>query len=253
VTAVRDAYFAFALTGLFVAAALSYAIYAALGSPPGSERVERAGGTVLLGKPIMNAAYWALDPLVRLLAALGVSPNALTWASLALGLGAGVSPLVGGFGLACLLATCSTFCDVLDGQVARRLGISSDRGELLDAAIDRYTEIAFLGGLMVYLRSSVPLLVLALAALQACMMVSYATAKAEALHVTPPRGLMRRHERAAYLILGAGVTAMAGSTIAAHWPTLPPTSPQIASLAVVAVLGNIAAVQRLYRISRELP
>jgi CDP-diacylglycerol---glycerol-3-phosphate 3-phosphatidyltransferase len=249
----RDAYFAFALTGVFVATAVAYAVYAAVGSPPTSERVERAGGTVLLGKPIMNAAYWAIDPLVRLLAALGISPNALTWASLGFGLGAGASLAVGWFGLACLLATCSTFCDVLDGQVARRLGISSDRGELLDAAIDRYTEIAFLGGLMVYLRTSVPLLVLALAALQACMMVSYATAKAEALHIPPPRGLMRRHERAAYLILGAGVTAMAGGSLAAHWPGLPPTSPQIASLAVVAVLGNIAAVQRLLRISRAIP
>ena len=69
------------------------------------------------------------------------------------------------FGLACLLATFSTIGDILDGQVARLTNTGSDRGELLDAAVDRYTEFAFLAGLAIYFRDSVALMLLTMAAL----------------------------------------------------------------------------------------
>ncbi|HWU88286.1 MAG TPA: CDP-alcohol phosphatidyltransferase family protein [Kofleriaceae bacterium] len=206
-----------------------------------SARVERIGGTALLGSGVMTGTYWALDPVVRALVGLGITPNALTWSSLVLGLGAGVALGGGMFGLGCLLAACSTIGDLLDGQVARATGRGSQRGELLDAAVDRYTELAFVGGLVVYLRDSLPLVVLALAALQACVMVSYASAKAEALQVAPPRGLMRRHERATYLIVGAGVASLIGDP----WP-------ELIALGIVATAGNAAAILRLVRISRAL-
>ena len=106
--------------------------------------------------------------------------------------------------------------DILDGQVARMTNTGSDRGELLDAAVDRYTEFAFLGGLLLFYRTEVSLMVLTLAALVASFMISYTSAKAEALHVNPPRGLMRRHERAIYLITGAGLTALLGDWLAVH-------------------------------------
>ena len=51
---------------------------------------------------------------------------------------------------------------------------------------------------------------IALLALQASFMISYASAKAEALQVKMPRGLMRRHERAAVLTLVAGLTPLLG-------------------------------------------
>ena len=190
----------------------------------------------------LDWTYWATDPVVRGLVALGISANGMTWASLVLGLGAGVALATGGFGLACLLATMSTIGDILDGQIARVTKTGSDRGELLDAAVDRYTEYAFAAGLVIYFRTSVPLLGLTLGALLACVMVSYASAKAEALQVAPPRGLMRRHERATYLIVGAGVSSIIANE-----------APEIVALAIVALVGNLAAVIRLVRISRALP
>lgn len=246
---VRDIYFTYFLGALCAASAFVYAVRLVTGPAAHSDRVERIGGTVLLGKGVMNWTYWAIDPVVRALVALHVSANALTWSALVLGLGAGAALATGWFGLACLLATVSTIADILDGQVARLTNTGSDRGELLDAAVDRYTELAYTGGLVLYFRGSVPLMALALAGLTACVMISYASAKAEALHITPPRGLMRRHERGVYLITGAGLTSLLGP----HLGNLPFATPQIVGLGVVAIVGNGAAVLRLTRISRALP
>jgi CDP-diacylglycerol--glycerol-3-phosphate 3-phosphatidyltransferase len=125
--------------------------------------VAKIGGTALVGRGIMDATYWAIEPVVRGLAAAGVTPNGLTWSALVLGLGAGVALAFGWFGAACLLATMSTIGDILDGQVARLTNSGSDRGELLDAAVDRYTEFAFLAGLVIFLRDSWWRMALALA------------------------------------------------------------------------------------------
>jgi phosphatidylglycerophosphate synthase len=238
VSAIRDVYFVYALVVVWGASALAYTVF---GASRRSERVQRVGGSMLLGESVMNWTYWMTDPVVRTLIDLDITANTLTWASLVLGLGAGVALGFGWFGLACLLATCSTIGDILDGQVARLTHTGSDRGELLDAAVDRYTEAAFLAGLIIYFRDSIPLVLVCLAALHASMMVSYGTAKAEALRVEPPRGLMRRHERGAYLIVGVGLCPLIGNEIAA-----------IVAVSVVAVVGNVAAIQKFARIGRAL-
>ena len=234
----NDVYFAYVVGAVWVTAGI---LYLAAGRGMRSDRVERVGGTVLLGKGVMNWTYWMTEPVVRLLVRFEITANMLTWASLALGMGAAVALAFRAYGLACLLATCSTIGDILDGQVARHTHTGSDRGELLDAAVDRYTELAFVAGFVIVVRHSIPLLVVGLAALQACMMVSYATAKAEALHVQPPRGLMRRHERAAYMISGVGISAFV------HDPR-----PAIVGFAIIAVIGNFSAIRRLIRISAAL-
>src|SRR5262249_58645441 len=133
------------------------------------------------------------------------------------GIGAGVAIAAGWFGLACLLSTISTICDILDGQVARFMKSGSSRGELYDAVVDRYTEFALIGGFVVYARDTWWLIVVALLALQASYMISYASAKAEALGVSVPRGLMRRHERAACLTLSSGLVPVLGPVVHSHW------------------------------------
>lgn len=245
-----DAYFSIATAGLWVVALSLYGIRIASRGVFESERVSRIGGTALVGRGIMDATYWAIEPVVRGLVALGITPNALTWSALVLGLGAGVALAFGWFGLACLLATLSTVGDILDGQVARLTNTGSDRGELLDAAVDRYTEFAFLAGLGLAMRESWWQLLLVFSALLASFMVSYASAKAEALQVSPPRGLMRRHERSIYLISGIGCVPLFGPLLITR--DLPYVTPSLISLVIVGVIGNIAAVLRFVRIGRAL-
>jgi phosphatidylglycerophosphate synthase len=245
-----DSYFSIFTGALWVILIALYLVRIAARGAFVSERVAKIGGTVMVGRGIMDATYWAIEPLVRALVALGVTPNGLTWSALVLGIGAGLACGFGWFGAACLLATMSSFGDILDGQVARLTKTGSNRGELLDAAVDRYTEFAYLAGITLWVRASWWAMCLALGALLASYMVSYASAKAEAMQVDPPRGLMRRHERAVYLIAGAGVTPVVGPIAARHsWPY---ETPILIALAVVAVIGNFSAAQRFVRISRAL-
>lgn len=249
---IHDVYFAYFLSGMAALAALLYAVRVATRGAAHSDRVARIGGTAILGQGVMDWVYWGIEPIVKGLVSLGVTPNGLTWSALVLGMGAGVALGFGWFGLACLLATVSTIGDILDGQVARMTNTGSNRGELLDAAVDRYTEFAFLAGLVIYFRDSVPLMALVLCALLASFMISYSSAKAEAMQVKAPRGLMRRHERSTYLLVGAGFASMFGDWLHDRWDAIPWTGPEILALAAVAVIGNVAAVFRLVRIGRAL-
>lgn len=245
-----DIYFCYATIAVWAVALTLYGVRIAARGVFHSDRVSKIGGTALIGRGIMDATYWAIEPVVRGLAALGVTPNGLTWAALILGIGAGVALGFGWFGLATLLATMSTIGDILDGQVARLTHSGSNRGELLDAAVDRYTEFAFLAGMVMFLRTSGGWMALALGAMLASFMVSYASAKAEAMQVEPPRGLMRRHERSTYLIGGVGLVPLVGPVLEAHG--LPYITTCLVALGVVAVIGNLAAVLRLMRIARSL-
>lgn len=217
------------------------------------DRVNRQGGSVLLGKGLMEMAYWSLQPIARALVLAHVTPNMLSWASLVLGGCSGVALAYGYFGFAALAATVSAFLDSLDGMVARMTGIASDAGEVLDAAIDRYVEFFFLGGLVIYYREMPMLQLVALFAMTGSFMVSYSTAKAEALHVPPPPGIMRRPERAFYLILGAALSPIPIPAIEAKFMLGTPVGfPMVVAMTMVAVLSNIAAIERLYTIGREV-
>jgi len=217
------------------------------------DRIERQGGSVLLGKGIMEMAYWSLQPLARGLVHLHVSPNQISWASLVLGGIAGTSLAYGYFGFAALCATASAFLDSLDGMVARMTGHASDAGEVLDAAIDRYVEFFFVAGLVIYYRDIPTLQTIALFALMGSFMVSYSTAKAEALQVPPPPGIMRRPERAFYLILGAALSTIPIPWLDEKFPSVIPVGfPMVVALCFIALLGNIAAIERLYTIAHAV-
>ncbi len=248
----QDIYFAYFMGALLAMVIVLYGVRLVSRGAAHSERVGQIGGTALISQGVMDTTYWALDPFVRVFVAMRFTPNMITWSALFFGIGAGVAVAFGWFGLCCVLGVWSTFLDILDGQVARKTQSSSNSGELLDAAIDRYTEFALVAGLIVFLRDSLPLMCLALAALLACFMVSYASAKAEALQVKAPRGLMRRHERATYILAPAGFTPLVGPWIHAHVDALPSYSLVLAGLVMVAVVGNFAAIQRFVRIGRAL-
>jgi CDP-diacylglycerol--glycerol-3-phosphate 3-phosphatidyltransferase len=248
-----DASFTWLTGAVWVALITAYAIRVSRYGAFRSERVQGVGGgTVLVGENIMQATYWAVEPVVRGLVRLGATPNAITMAALVAGIGAGAAVATGWFGLACLLATCSTISDILDGQVARFTGSGSNAGELLDAVVDRYTEFAFIAGFIFYARASPIEVAIALAALLASFMISYTSAKAEALQVSVPRGLMRRHERATYLTMASGLTPLLGPSIHARWPALPTTALFVLGLAIVGTIGNLAALQRLIRIHHRV-
>jgi CDP-diacylglycerol---glycerol-3-phosphate 3-phosphatidyltransferase len=169
--------------------------------PAVDPRLAREPGTPLLGRSVVEAAHWALRGVGRAAVAAGLSPDAFTWLSLAITLGC--LPLIAAghlpAGGAVLLV--GSACDALDGIVARARHVASDAGEMLDAFVDRLADAVPWAGLAIFYRSSVIAVLVVLGGLLGCLMVSYVRAKAEAMQLDLPPGLMRRHERIAYVAL----------------------------------------------------
>jgi CDP-diacylglycerol--glycerol-3-phosphate 3-phosphatidyltransferase len=236
---------------VIAAAVVAYVARVVVYGVPTYDRVDKIGGSAILSKGIVNGWYWAMVPIARALAAIGVSANTVSWLSLVLGGLSGAAMGAGRFGLGTVLGVVGCLCDALDGLVARFSGKSSDAGEVLDAAIDRYTEIFFLGGVLVHYRADVYVVVLALATILGSYMISYSTAKAEAMGVTPPRGMMRRHERSAYLLVAAGLASLSAAYVE---PTsrAPRGLPMILGLAIVAVVANVSSARRFAAIAAAL-
>ncbi len=230
--------------------ATSYGVFALLPAGARNRRLDGHGG-VMLSRGVMEVAYKLFNPLISLLFTLRVTPNMITAFSLAPAMLSAYFLAEGHFGLGAILATGSGFCDMLNGMLARRYGTMSDVGELFDAAMDRYVEFFLLAGLTFYFRHQPVVEVVCLAALLGSFMVSYSTAKAEALDVPPPKGAMRRAERAVYLIVGCwlvplwarvmpGPGTFVGLAIRQEFPV------ELAML-VVAVVANVSAVRRMLR------
>ena len=240
------------LSAFVVAMVVGWTIYAILPARAANKRLD-GHGSIMLGRGLMEVAYRLFDPLVRVLVALRVTPNMVTAFSLVPAVASAVLVAMGHFGLGALLATGSGFCDMIDGTLARRYNSTSDVGELFDAAVDRYVEYLLLAGLAVYFRGSPVGMVLCLGAVLGSFMVSYTTAKAEALGVAPPKGAMRRAERAVYVIFGCAMAplwelVMPGERVyatVAYGRELPIEL----ALAIVAVVANVSAIRRMFRIA----
>ena len=217
------------------------------------DRIDRQGGSRLLGKSAMELGYWVLTPAAKLMVWMRITPNQVSWASLGFGFLAGVCLAIGHFGFGAICAIISGLLDSVDGMVARVSGVASDAGEVLDAAVDRYVEFFFLAGLMIYYRAVPVLQVVALLALLGSFMVSYSTSKAEALKVEPLRGMMRRPERALYLTVGAALSAVSIPWLETPGEfSIPLGYPMVLALGLIAVAANISAIVRFRSIAKTI-
>lgn len=239
-----DLLISFGLLSFAAALGIGYGLRVLFAGKARFDRTDREGGSALVSKGMMEMAYWALQPVGDLLIRFRITANGISFLSLGFGALAGVAISSGLFGLGGALSMVSALMDTLDGMVARKTGFSSDSGEVLDAAVDRYVEFFFLAGLMDYFRQDPRWFLLSAGALLGSFMVSYSTAKAEALQVTPPRGMMRRTERAVVLTLGAVLSPV---FIGSFESTTP--APMLGALFLVALLSNASAIQRLRAIA----
>ncbi|HEX3346033.1 MAG TPA: CDP-alcohol phosphatidyltransferase family protein, partial [Polyangiaceae bacterium] len=199
----------------------------------------------------LETALWCLEHVARGLIALGVTANAITVSSVFLAGIAGALLCFGQFGWAAVAMVAASLGDALDGLVARRTGTASVAGALLDASVDRYEEFFFLGGLAIYFHESTGALALTLLAMAGSFMVSYGSAKAEALGVPVPPGAMRRAERAVFLCVGvASMPVYTWLTRGSALPSWAAEAPLFAALALVGVGANVSAIRRLRFLAR---
>jgi CDP-diacylglycerol---glycerol-3-phosphate 3-phosphatidyltransferase len=161
-----------------------------------------------VGASIGRGAMRIINGMVRGLAALGVPPNILTIIGVAINIFCGVLFAYGNFFGAGIVLIVANLFDMLDGNVARLTGRVTRYGGFLDSTLDRMSDMgAFLGIMVFYARltehHSTMNVFLGGVGMIMSVLVSYATARSEALGVKANVGFLQRPERVVLLIIGA--------------------------------------------------
>jgi CDP-diacylglycerol--glycerol-3-phosphate 3-phosphatidyltransferase len=181
---------------------LSMAAYLVRGHRPDadaqSKNAQFVGG---LGDFLLHWFLWLVSPAANVSIRLGLGPDFYNFAGLALGAAAGIAVGLGSLELGGWALVLSGVCDILDGRIARAMGITSSYGAFIDSLLDRFIELFFFVGFTVFASDLRFGAVAATLALGASMLVSYARAMGESLGVECTGGLMQRGERLALLSL----------------------------------------------------
>lgn len=215
---------------------------------------------------LQQGIYMIINPFVKGLIWLGLTPNAVTTIGLMLNIGVAALFIVGaektnqgdlsyvGWGGALILF--AGLFDMLDGQVARLGNMSSKFGAFYDSVLDRYSEMFMFLGVCYYLVSHHYFLssLFAFIALIGSMMVSYTRARAEGLGIECKGGLMQRPERVVIMGLAALLCGISSHYIGGDFKISVPGLPihifetmSIFTLpiTIMAVLTNITAISRI--------
>ena len=176
------------------------------------------------------------EPVVRVLARTGITPNALTWLGLLLSIISAV--LIAGNNLipAALLLMVAGFLDMLDGALARHTGRVTESGGVLDSALDRLSESAvFIGMLVLFAdEGSLAGILLTGIALALSQLVSYLRARAGALGVDCRIGIFTRPERVIVIILALLIDQL------------------LIAMVIIAFFSLVTVIQRLAYTWRQL-
>lgn len=172
---------------------------------------------------------YVIRMIVRGLALSRIHPNVLTFLGLLINICAAYLLAIGMFRAAGFVIIGAGLFDMVDGRVARETNRVTRFGGFFDSVLDRYSDLGLLMGLLVWYGSiNRPFyVVLTALAMSACVMISYARARAENTIPTCKVGFLERPERVVLMIIGALFDRMA--------PVL----------WVIAVLGNLTVVHRM--------
>jgi len=157
-----------------------------------------------------------LDPIVGVLVAVGVTANMLTVVGFLGNVAAAYLVATGELVTGGVLVLVFSAMDMLDGAVARATGKASPFGAMFDSVLDRLSEAAVLGGILIYQLDleNHEEAVLAFWAVVGSLMVSYVRARAEGLGIMTMRsGLFTRPER----VVVTGVALLFGWLRPALW------------------------------------
>jgi CDP-diacylglycerol--glycerol-3-phosphate 3-phosphatidyltransferase len=202
-------------------------------------------GSRLLSSRVRAWYFSNLEPFEEWFVRAGVTPIAITYAQILGSLACAVAYAFGLVFSAGFLVLFSGTLDILDGKVARRANGDTPRGAFLDSVIDRYAEFVTFAGLMVFFGGGWSVWMVLLAMLGG-VMVSYTRARGESLGVRCEIGWLQRPERFVILGFGSIFSSIAAQLLGADHLLL------MVTVAVLAVLSNITAVQRVVYVSRAL-
>ncbi|QKJ30902.1 CDP-alcohol phosphatidyltransferase family protein [Mucilaginibacter mali] len=217
--------------------------------------------------------YKVIDPFVKLLIKLGLTPNAVTSIGFVLNVGVAVIFIIGAeegnrgdlsyVGWAGGLILFAGLFDMLDGQVARLGNMKSTFGALYDSVLDRYSELIMFLGICYYLVAHHYFIssIAAFIAMIGSMMVSYVRARAEGLGVECKGGLMQRPERVVTIGLCAILCGVMSIYLGGNYKLFIPgikyhvfetISIFTIPIVILSFLTNITAFNRLVEAKKSL-
>ena len=176
-----------------------------------------------------------LEPLAKFLESVRIGPNTVTLAGLLVTLMVPVELLQERWVAAGFWLLGAGFFDVLDGSMARNLGVQGPFGAFWDSTLDRVSEAIVFGGLLLYYGQKGDRLGLLLA-FTTCilsLLVSYTRARAEGLGIDCEVGILPRPGRVILLAIG-------------FFAALP-----LQALAVIGALSLITVWQRVNRVREQ--
>jgi CDP-diacylglycerol--glycerol-3-phosphate 3-phosphatidyltransferase len=214
---------------------------------------------------VQQLIYKIIDPFVRGLIKMGITPNFITATGLLVNVVACATLIYGAIygergdfsyvGYSGFVILLGGLFDMLDGQVARNGKMTSTYGALFDSVLDRYSELIVLFGCCYYLilQGYFFSSLFACFALIGSMMVSYIRARAEGLGIECTVGFMQRPERVVVISAGAIFCGVFNYFMGDYkiyvsyfaFPLFEPILIFVIPLAFVAVFSNITAVGRL--------
>ncbi|MEO5683035.1 MAG: DUF4833 domain-containing protein [Chitinophagaceae bacterium] len=215
---------------------------------------------------LQQLIYKVINPFVRVLIKLGLTPNGVTTIGLILNIGVSIIFIAGAeeghrgdlsyVGWAGALILFAGLFDMLDGQVARLGNMASSFGAMYDSVLDRYSEMVMFLGICYYLVAHHYFLssLFAFIALIGSMMVSYTRARAEGLGVALKGGLMQRPERVVLVGITALICGITANFIGGNYKLFVKGIPFhifetisifTIPISIMAVLTNITAIRRL--------
>ena len=215
---------------------------------------------------LQQGIYKIINPFVKLLIRMGVTPNMVTtigllgnvasaciiaWA----GLLAAEDPANLRFDLITLAGAVTilfSLFDMLDGQVARLGNMVSRFGALYDSVLDRYCELLTLGAMSYFLITAGYTIgaLITLLALIGSVMVSYVRARAEGVGIECKIGFMQRPERVVVTSLGCLACGIIG--LAAPDKAEIAMYVLIGYMTIIAIFANVTAFARVNLCRREL-
>lgn len=209
--------------------------------------------------------YVIINPVVKGLIRMGVTPNVVTTIGFLGNLAAAVVFCVAGYqstpydfnyGLvtvAGILIIVFSLFDMLDGQVARLGNMASTFGAMYDSVLDRYCEMLTLGGICYYLLMTghVTGSFITFVALVGSVMVSYVRARAEGLGIECKIGFMQRPERVVVTAVAAMACGITGQSLEPG-DTFDASIILIVAMGIIAVFANITAFARLSHCHRKM-
>jgi CDP-diacylglycerol--glycerol-3-phosphate 3-phosphatidyltransferase len=198
---------------------------------------------------LQKVIYHVIDPFIKLMIRMGITPNAITTAGFvgnlyamcffldaAMAFEEGTSdPYI----LICLggiIILVAGLFDMMDGRLARMGNMSSTFGALWDSTLDRYSELVTLFAIcLIFIKAGWFWMgVTTFAAMIGSIMVSYVRARAEGLNIECKVGLMQRPER---VVVTAVVAIISGCVSDLWWLA--------GGMILIAVLANITAFWRI--------